>query len=195
MRLIPVGRTVAVCMQISSHTSPQRCAQPDFMRTIDWRVWTLEIFLSSFLSSFLSFFFKAASVASGSSQAKGAIRATASCLHHSNSKPDPSHIYDLHHSSWQRRILNPLSRARDRIHILMDTGWVLNLLSTTGTPEIYFLTVLEAGSLKSGFQQGQLLVRTFFLACRWPPSHLSSHCLSSVYKWRESKHWLPVFLD
>ena len=27
---------------------------------------------------------------------------------------DPSHIYNLHHSSWQRRILNPLSEARDR---------------------------------------------------------------------------------
>ena len=27
--------------------------------------------------------------------------------------PDPSHVYDLHHSSWQRWILNPLSEARD----------------------------------------------------------------------------------
>ena len=29
-------------------------------------------------------------------------------------KPDPSQVFDLHHSSWQRRILNPLSKARDR---------------------------------------------------------------------------------
>ena len=27
--------------------------------------------------------------------------------------PDPSHICDLHHSSWQHQILNPLSKARD----------------------------------------------------------------------------------
>ena len=27
---------------------------------------------------------------------------------------DPSHICDLHHSSGQRRILNPLSKTRDR---------------------------------------------------------------------------------
>ena len=27
--------------------------------------------------------------------------------------PDPSHVCDPHHSSWQRRILNPLSEARD----------------------------------------------------------------------------------
>ena len=27
--------------------------------------------------------------------------------------PDPRNICDLHHSSWQCRILNPLSKARD----------------------------------------------------------------------------------
>ena len=26
---------------------------------------------------------------------------------------DLSHVFDLHHSSWQCRILNPLSKARD----------------------------------------------------------------------------------
>ena len=26
---------------------------------------------------------------------------------------DPSHIYDLHHSSWQYGILDPLSEAKD----------------------------------------------------------------------------------
>ena len=34
---------------------------------------------------------------------------------------DPSRICDLYHSSWQRGILNPLSEARDRTHIL----WIL----------------------------------------------------------------------
>ena len=34
---------------------------------------------------------------------------------------DPSCICDLHHSSWQCQILNPLSEARDQAHILMDT--------------------------------------------------------------------------
>ena len=34
---------------------------------------------------------------------------------------DPSCVCDLHHSSWQCRILNPLSKARDQTHILMDT--------------------------------------------------------------------------
>ena len=34
---------------------------------------------------------------------------------------DPSHICDLHHSSQQCRIPDPLSEARDQTHILMDT--------------------------------------------------------------------------
>ena len=32
---------------------------------------------------------------------------------------NPSHFCDLHHSSWQCRIVNPLSKARDRTHNLM----------------------------------------------------------------------------
>ena len=36
---------------------------------------------------------------------------------------DPSHICDLHRSSQQRWILNPLSEARDQTRILM--GWLL----------------------------------------------------------------------
>ena len=45
---------------------------------------------------------------------------------------DPSRICDLHHSSQQHRILNPLSEARDRTHVLMDASWVLNPVSHNG---------------------------------------------------------------
>ena len=37
---------------------------------------------------------------------------------------DPSCVCDLHHSSWQNQIFNPLSEARDWIGILMDTTQV-----------------------------------------------------------------------
>ena len=37
---------------------------------------------------------------------------------------DPSCICDLHHSSQQHHILNPLIEARDQTRILMDTSWV-----------------------------------------------------------------------
>ena len=42
---------------------------------------------------------------------------------------DPSLVCDLHHSSRQCRILNPLSEARDRTRVLMDTSQVYYPLS------------------------------------------------------------------
>ena len=38
--------------------------------------------------------------------------------------PDPSHVFNLHHSSRQLQILKPLSEARDRTHNLKDTSRV-----------------------------------------------------------------------
>ena len=35
--------------------------------------------------------------------------------------PDPSRVCNLHRSSWQHQILNPLSQARDQTCVLMDT--------------------------------------------------------------------------
>jgi len=44
---------------------------------------------------------------------------------------DPSHIFDLHHSSQQCWILKPLSEARDQTCILLDTSWVHYHWATT----------------------------------------------------------------
>ena len=41
------------------------------------------------------------------------------------------------------------------------------------TTEMYLLTILEAGSLRSRCQEGSFLQRSFSLACRW----LSSFCI------------------
>ena len=46
---------------------------------------------------------------------------------------DLSHICKLHHSSWQRWILNPLSEARDQTRILMNTSRIHSHCTTTGT--------------------------------------------------------------
>jgi len=47
---------------------------------------------------------------------------------------DLSYVFDLHHSSQQHQILNPLSKARDRTHIFMDTNQVHDRCAPTGTP-------------------------------------------------------------
>ena len=85
----------------------------------------------------LRILFRATPTAFGSSPARRQIRAVASSHSHTDTQPqpqphshtaiatqDPSCTCDLHHSSWQRRILNPLSKARDGTRVLMDTSWV-----------------------------------------------------------------------
>ena len=48
--------------------------------------------------------------------------------------PNPSHVCELHHNSWQHWIPDPLSEARDRTRILTDTNWICFCWVTTGTP-------------------------------------------------------------
>ena len=57
---------------------------------------------------------------------------------------DPSHVCSLHHSSQQRQILNPLSKARDWTHTLMDTSQVHYHWATTGTPWVWFFVRVES---------------------------------------------------
>ena len=49
---------------------------------------------------------------------------------------DLSRTFDLHPSSWQHRILNPLTEARDRTHNLVDTSQVCYRRATMGTPAV-----------------------------------------------------------
>ena len=51
--------------------------------------------------------------------------------------PESSHIFDLHYSSQQHWILNPLSKARDWTCTLMDTSWVRYCWATRGTPDTW----------------------------------------------------------
>ena len=49
---------------------------------------------------------------------------------------DLSCVCDLHYSSQQRRILNPLSEVRDQTQVLSDTGLGLLPLNHRGTPRM-----------------------------------------------------------
>ena len=78
-----------------------------------------------FIFFFLFCPFRAMPTAYGSSQARDRIgTATAT--------PDLGRVCDLHHSSWQCRILNPLSEARDRTLVLMDASWACYTMGTPG---------------------------------------------------------------
>lgn len=56
--------------------------------------------------------------------------------------------------------------------------------------KFYLLTGLEAGSLQSKCQHGQVLVRILFLGCRWPPSGQCSHDLSLACVHRKRGRWM-----
>ena len=52
---------------------------------------------------------------------------------------DLSCVYNLHHSSRQHWILNPLSEARDRTHNLMVPSRIRFLCAMMGPPDLYLL--------------------------------------------------------
>ena len=43
-------------------------------------------------------------------------------------------VHDLHNGSWQRQILNPLSKARDQTHNLVVPSGICFHFATMGTP-------------------------------------------------------------
>ena len=79
------------------------------------------------------FFLRDTLVTFGGSQARGGFGAAATSM------PDLSQVCDLHLSSWQCQILNPLGRARDWTCILRDTSRVHFCWITMGAPEHWVL--------------------------------------------------------
>ena len=56
---------------------------------------------------------------------------------------NPSHICNLHHSSQQYQIINPLTEARDQTHIFMDTSQVHYHRATMGTPLPFICLIIS----------------------------------------------------
>ena len=77
-------------------------------------------------------FSRAAPSAYGGSQARGSVRAVAAGLRQSQQHWDLNRVCDLHHSSQQCWILNPLSKARDRTRNLMAPSQICQPLCLNG---------------------------------------------------------------
>ena len=116
-----------------------------------------KIFLPSFLLLFFSFLFflRAAPAAHGSSQARGQIRATAASLRHSHSNTRSKLWLWPTPQLMAMPILNPLSKARDQTHILMDSTRFITSWATMGTPRmISYLS--QCGLAESSFDGSSL---------------------------------------
>ena len=50
---------------------------------------------------------------------------------------DPSCVCDLHHSSWQHQILDPLSEPRNQTCVLMNASQICFHSTTMGTPNLF----------------------------------------------------------
>ena len=60
---------------------------------------------------------------------------------------DLSLLFDLHHSSGQHQILNPLSEARDRTPNLMIPSQIRFRCAMMGTPILFFNLCVSLGNL------------------------------------------------
>ena len=70
----------------------------------------------------------------GGSQVRGWIRATTVTYTTATATPNPSHFSDLHHSSEQCWIYNPLGEARDPTCILINTSPICFCCTTREAP-------------------------------------------------------------
>ena len=99
---------------------------------------------------------------------------------------DLSHICDLHHSSWQCQIPDPLSKARDQTCILMDTSWIHFHCAMTGIPQIrnsftilslsIFFSFSFAFFLFSFWNLKDITTRSFVMNARVPEILVSLLC-------------------
>ena len=70
------------------------------------------------------YLFRAAPTGYGGFQARDRIGVIALAYTTATATPDPSCVFNLYHSSQQRRILNPLSEVRDQTCTLMDPSQI-----------------------------------------------------------------------
>ena len=112
--------------------------------------------------------------------------------------PDPSHAYNLHHSSWQHRILNLLSGARDQ----PKTSW-MQVRSVTTEPQWELQVLFKKQTttpLKSCLARGisdrlrQLSVHYFHptFQCQTKPFKSPASCKKEM---KTTAHWKDFIFE
>ena len=80
---------------------------------------------------------------------------------------DMKWLSQLHHSSQQCRILNPLSKARDRTLVHMDASWVHQLLSHSGnSPPLFQICLNLHFCIKKIMSISCILMKIKLLLCK-----------------------------
>ena len=152
-----------------------------------WAYWSFVFHLlrnsySNLLANF--FLFRAAPVAYGSSQVGVELELQLLAYATATAMPEQSLVCNLHLSSWQCWILNPLSGARDQTLIFMDTSCVCYCWAMTGTP-LFFLRATPADY---GRSQASGWIRAAAAGLQYShrtpdPSPVCNLCCSSQQRW------------
>ena len=100
-------------------------------------------------------------------------------------RQDPSHVCDLHYSSWLCQILNPLSEARDQTCVL----WMLARFISTAPSDLWYICLLIGikwsyriccHSLHSSFIAEELSTKTLKAISQFRNSNLNTCWLFSL---------------
>ena len=125
-----------------------------YVRVSDWfLLYSLPLICICFYL-FFSCIFRATPTAYGGSQHRGLIGTVSANLARATAIPDSRRLWNLQHSSQQRQILNPVSKARDQTCNLMVPSQICFPWATMGTPVfVIFITANDLHS-KALFQCG-----------------------------------------
>ena len=103
---------------LTAHGNRERPKTEMLENSTDLRTGTLHKVQSCFVLFFFFFFVssRATPAAHGGSEARVQLELELLAYTRATATWNLSRVCDLHHSSWQCQILNPLSLARDRTH-------------------------------------------------------------------------------
>ena len=126
---VPIKLTILCALSLSSILS----SPPYFIIDVSttWYVFILNIHIFKFYLTFLFVFL--GPHPQNMEVSRLGVKSELLLLAYATAMQDQSHVCDLQHSSWQCRILNPLSEARDRAWNLMVPSRVHFLCATTRT--------------------------------------------------------------